>query len=198
MQEYLDRSLMEACNEDKERAVEELLKAGANVNYHRPGDRYTPLHMAVAKTNLGMLRALIAAGAKPNEVQGSARTPLHMAALKKCWVEGVRELLGAGADPRLKDQGGDTPLDDANNIASLVAHNVTSERRAECVKLLQEAMGDKQGACAGAAAGAAPAPASGSRASDLRAQIKTLIEELFEMEKQHGHTYATLFIIRDE
>ena len=58
------------------------------------------------------MQSLIHQGRDPNVADYDGRTALMLAA-SEGWVDAVRWLLAAGADPALKDRHGHTALDDA-------------------------------------------------------------------------------------
>ncbi len=111
-----------------------LLQWGADPNA-RDWDGWTPLHWACALFSAkqsfafakeakkaekkapeeGMVRVLIAAGAKVNAVTNSGDTPLILAASSGD-EEGVRVLLKTGADPNAANSRGRTPLDMAYRL----------------------------------------------------------------------------------
>jgi ankyrin repeat protein len=83
-------------------AIAELTRAGADPDFRDSGPNgWTPLLHAVHKNQLGSVRALIAAGAGPNERGENGLTPLMLAAAQG-EPEIVEELLKAGANPRLR------------------------------------------------------------------------------------------------
>ena len=63
-------------------AIQLLLAAGANPNV-KAGDGSTPLHQAVQEEHVGMIRALVAAGAKLDAVNKDNLTPLLLAEAPK-------------------------------------------------------------------------------------------------------------------
>jgi ankyrin repeat protein len=104
-----------------------LLESGADANHALPDTGETPLHAALCKRDQPeferVVRVLLASGADPNrparagaetgafmrDVRTRGETPLHRAAA--FGSEGcIRMLLDAGADPRLRDAHGDSPL----------------------------------------------------------------------------------------
>ena len=95
------------------------------VRYHH-GE--TALHIAAAKGDAEMVRALIAARADVNAVALTGETPLLKAASKGC-AGTARALLDAGARVTLKDNTGETPL----TVAARLGHR-------EVVRLLRSAL----------------------------------------------------------
>lgn len=85
-----------------------------------PGNGATPLHLATARGQVGIVESLLQAGANPNvpaqeliDGNPSLATALHWAAFsseKEC----LELLLAAGADPNAQDASGQTPLDFAS------------------------------------------------------------------------------------
>jgi len=69
-------------NRDPLEAIKLLLAAGANPNV-KAGDGSTPLHQAVQEEHVGMIRALVAAGAKLDAVNKDNQTPLILAEAPK-------------------------------------------------------------------------------------------------------------------
>lgn len=102
-------------NEDPA-VIEVLLKAGADIHVqNKDGD--TPLHGAAkSNENPAVLEALLEAGADGVNAQNKdGSTPLHKAVGKKGTGNinptVVELLLGAGANPNIKDNSGKTPID---------------------------------------------------------------------------------------
>ena len=87
---------------DDERAVELLLRARADVDKANDFHGVTPLSLACANGNSGMVKKLLAAGADPNQAQQSGETPL-MSCANTGAVEGVRALLKRGADVNARE-----------------------------------------------------------------------------------------------
>lgn len=84
------------CSPEHEEIVQLLLKAKARVDV---GDESSPLIDAADGGTPGMLRLLLAAGAKVNEVKPWGTALIR--AVKKDQVESVKVLLDGGADPNL-------------------------------------------------------------------------------------------------
>jgi ankyrin repeat protein len=114
-----------SCDEDGR--VKMLLEAGSDVNAaNRSAGRVkngpialtqiTPLMRAASSGNATGVAALLARGAKVNDVDGRRMTPLMFAiANEKPNLEAIRKLIAAGADLTIKDVYGDTALDWAAN-----------------------------------------------------------------------------------
>ena len=119
--------LMAAANQGNPQAVKLLLNVGADPNLASPVTGETPLHASTAHAyQEGMLdcvRLLLSAGANPNvkakagmptdryyrDTRLVGETPLHLAAAYGDEAM-IRCLLGAGADPSVRDDRGDSAL----------------------------------------------------------------------------------------
>lgn len=109
-------------------AVRLLIERGADA---APASRnqpaFTPLHSAVATDagprDLGIVRALLEAGAPVNARSGSGGTPLHTAAFLGD-TEVAELLLARGADPRIANNEGRTAVD----VARERGHAALAER----------------------------------------------------------------------
>lgn len=79
-QDDLNKKLCELVEtmEGNRKAVEELIKKGADVNFTNDVGR-TPLHMAAISGNIDAVEMLLAAGANPNARDNSGKTPLDYA-----------------------------------------------------------------------------------------------------------------------
>ncbi|KAM9113084.1 NF-kappa-B inhibitor beta [Pangshura tecta] len=110
-----------ACREGWRDCAQWLL---ASLSGHRPGegndacaqldctnyDGYTPLHVAVLRKDLEVVKLLVGAGADLNKAELSCgRSPLHLAVESQS-PEVVECLLRAGADPRARMYVGYTPI----------------------------------------------------------------------------------------
>ncbi|TFJ98805.1 zinc finger protein 850-like protein [Platysternon megacephalum] len=110
-----------ACREGWRDCAQQLL---ASLSGHRPGegndacaqldctnyDGYTPLHVAVLRKDLEVVKLLVGAGADLNKAELSCgRSPLHLA-VESQDPEVVECLLRAGADPRARMYVGYTPI----------------------------------------------------------------------------------------
>jgi uncharacterized protein len=88
-----------------------LVEHGADVNApSKNAQRVTPLHAAVARRNVKLVRELLERGADPNAEQAGGFTPLHGAAYHGD-PEVIEALLGRGADAQKKTTDGKTPAD---------------------------------------------------------------------------------------
>ncbi|KAK2499283.1 hypothetical protein MC885_018185 [Smutsia gigantea] len=104
--------LRAALREEEPRAVEELLRRGADPNLVL-ADGAAAIHLAAGARyprGLRCLEALLRGGGDPNARSAEALTPLHVAAAWGC-RRNLELLLSQGADPELRDQDGLRPLD---------------------------------------------------------------------------------------
>ena len=100
-----------------------------DVNSADKSHNQTPVDLAVGNGHPEAVRALLEAGANPNQRDRFGnRTLLHNAALRRTGGAIIRLLLDHGADPTLRDKDGRTPLDLAREAG----------RKANC-KLLEAA-----------------------------------------------------------
>jgi ankyrin repeat protein len=117
-----------AVDHDHASAVALLLRRGADAGRHGADRAGRPLFLAAHYGHADVVRALLAGGARVNEVtgQGALPTALHFAAVKGNAAV-VRALLEAGADARVRSRAGAT-------AAELAA----SEKRTEAVAVFAE------------------------------------------------------------
>ncbi len=108
--------LFKAVTEGKTKVVQELIKAGANVN-ENDGYGYTPLRFAILNGKPEVAQVLIKAGADVNENVGSGYAPLFYA-IYNGKLEVAQVLIEAGADVNVKDKDGWGPL----HLAALAGH----------------------------------------------------------------------------
>jgi uncharacterized protein len=115
-----------------------LLQCGIAIN-ETDKNGVTPLHRAVRFRSLAAVKELIACGADINAVDKKTKsTPLHRAVTNTgapatagkmdCAIEITKLLLTNGADPRIKNKNGKTPIDYAKNSEMkdvLGKHNAT-------------------------------------------------------------------------
>ncbi|KAM5232710.1 ankyrin repeat and LEM domain-containing protein 1 isoform 1-T1 [Hipposideros larvatus] len=126
--EGLARRLRTALREEEPRAVEELLRHGADPNLVL-ADGVAAVHLAAGARHphaLQCLEVLLRGGGNPNARSAEALTPLHVAAAWGC-LSGLELLLRRGADPALRDQDGLRPLD----LADQQGHQ-------DCARVLRE------------------------------------------------------------
>ena len=102
-------SLAWAARSDSLSAAEDMLARGADVEEKDPHTGTTPLHWAAARGSVGIVRALIAAGARAGATDLDGATPLMLAAERGHLVV-VELLCAAGADPSAADRDGVTAL----------------------------------------------------------------------------------------
>uniref|UniRef100_A0A8C6ANS8 Ankyrin repeat and LEM domain containing 1 n=1 Tax=Monodon monoceros TaxID=40151 RepID=A0A8C6ANS8_MONMO len=124
----LARRLQAALRKEELRAVEELLRRGADPNLVLE-DGAAAMHLAARAQHprsLCCLEALLRRGGDPNTRSAEALTPLHVAAAWGC-RRGLELLLSQGADPALRDQDGLRPVD----LAEQQGHQ-------NCVRVLRE------------------------------------------------------------
>ncbi len=99
-------SLMDAAEKGYSDAVKQHIAAGTFPN-ERNENGLTPLHVAVGKDHVEIVRLLVKSTADVNAKNDWGSTPLHYALTKE-----IAELLiTAGADVNAKDEDGDTPVD---------------------------------------------------------------------------------------
>jgi ankyrin repeat protein len=107
------------------RVIRYLINCGVPVN-EKDKNGVTPLHRAVRFRSPAAVKELIARGADLNAVDSRTRsTPLHRAVTNTgapanagkmdAAIEIARLLLANGADPRIKNTNGKTPVDYARN-----------------------------------------------------------------------------------
>ena len=101
-----ETALMLAANANDLASANLLIEASASVN--RPN--WTPLHYAASKGHTAMMRLLIENDAYIDAESPNGTTPLMMAAYYAS-PNAVKLLLEEGADPLLRNQGGQTALD---------------------------------------------------------------------------------------
>ncbi|WP_339748718.1 ankyrin repeat domain-containing protein [uncultured Rubinisphaera sp.] len=129
----LDGTLLAACsahNPDpalQVRMIQYLIKCGVSVN-ETDKNGVTPLHRAVRFRSPPAAQELISRGADINAFDKKTKsTPLHRAVTNTgapstagkldCAIAIAKLLLSNGADPRIKNKKGKTPIDYATNSA---------------------------------------------------------------------------------
>jgi ankyrin repeat protein len=103
-----DPLLADAIKAGDRQSALEMLKTGADVNAAQP-DGSTPLHWAVYRDDIDLVRALLDRGAKANVVNLLGSTPLAEA-VKVSNLDLVALLLKAGANVDTANADGETPL----------------------------------------------------------------------------------------
>lgn len=121
-----DTALMYGVRDGKLKVAEYLLTRGADPNI-TDKQGFAPLHVAVARNDIELVKRLLSHGAAINaRTTGHGRTALLIAAMSG-FVEMVRLLLDAGANPSLPDNMGTLPLQMAIEY-----------HRSDVVRLLEE------------------------------------------------------------
>ena len=105
--EYQEEETNEACSQ----IIRSLVRAGFSMDA-RDSEGRAPLHKATGGdwANQTAVRTLLELGAEPDPVDGYGQTPLHLATRNRA-LECAVALLEAGANPRLPDLTGNTPID---------------------------------------------------------------------------------------
>ncbi len=108
----LEKSFFKAVKTGDLDAVQKLLAESPELAGSRDAEAATPLHWAAWKNQVGIAKALLAAGAEVNAISENSHwgtTPLHAAAHGN--QRAVAEvLLNAGADLKIENLNGKTPL----------------------------------------------------------------------------------------
>ncbi|XP_014217505.1 ankyrin repeat domain-containing protein 27-like isoform X2 [Copidosoma floridanum] len=98
--------------------IQLLLDAGAKVNLVTRSEGRTPLHLACLHEHVQTAKMLLSCGSCNPDVRDNARdTPLHLAA-RAGNVRIVEMLVRHGANARLRNLNGATPLDEVEHIKS--------------------------------------------------------------------------------
>ena len=130
-------SLFEAVQNNDLKIIENLVRAGKNVNIQNSYGN-TPLHEALRKKNIIMIKVLLDLGADPNMQNAVGRSPLFEAVDGKFSVDILKILLGAGGNPNiLSNLYGTTPL----HQAVFLGHN-NMAKALEMVQALMDAGAD--------------------------------------------------------
>jgi len=138
-----EEKLLEAAQNGKLEAVQQLLDKGANVNV-RNGDGQSPLFLAAREGYADVVVLLVGRGASLESVTAMGNTPLMRAAISgHAGIVGF--LLDKGADPAKKGNGGRTSLDWAKEsgheaVVKLLydALEPVRKKEAEAARLAQE------------------------------------------------------------
>ena len=107
-----------ACLFNRLDVVHRILLHGAKTNPKHPQHGSTPLHWAANKGHLEVARALVTMGAKVDERNYAGWTPLHCAFFEGRVDVALFLVLDEGADLKVRNREGKTPLDLARNKGS--------------------------------------------------------------------------------
>lgn len=106
-QKKLNKLLLEACEDNNDEIIRQLINDGADINAKGPFE-LTPLHQVIInhkKEALHLVQILINAGSDIDATDISNRTPLFYAASKNM-LDVVSFLIEHGADIHIKDNDG--------------------------------------------------------------------------------------------
>jgi len=107
------KAVYEAARDGDEAELRRLIKRGGSVNWHNPNvDGDTALMMASTFECEGCVRLLIKSGANVNDTNDDGWSALHYAA-HKGHLAIAKRLLEGGADLTLRNNQGNTALDNA-------------------------------------------------------------------------------------
>lgn len=106
--------------------TDKLLDQGYTVS-HETDDGQTPLHIAAECNQPSMCRFLLKNGAEIDALDNFGGSPLHAAAACQSQLRVVKILLRGGANPRLRDSEGLTPLDVAKKFKHTDIYNYLLE-----------------------------------------------------------------------
>ncbi len=112
-----------------EQLAEDLLERGADVNAAASNpQKVAPLHAAVARRNLRLIRLLLSRGANAGAAQAAGFTPIHGAAFHGD-LEAIDTLLSHGADPNAQTADGRTAADLAAERGHQEAAELLSQKK---------------------------------------------------------------------
>ncbi|MDR1469752.1 MAG: ankyrin repeat domain-containing protein [Spirochaetaceae bacterium] len=86
-----------------------LLKKNADPNITN-ADGETPLHTAMKRGEIAVMKMVIDGGAKVDVQDGRGNAPMHIAVPEEIHAEALSVLLASRANPNLRDEAGNTPL----------------------------------------------------------------------------------------
>ena len=136
LQRKLDNSFVSwtplqlACAEGDSKAVETLLKAGADPNFNDGHDGYGALHIAARYGQHEIITTLIAAGAMPNITDALGHTALHYAATSGS-APTAKVILESGVDLEMANEDNHTALELAVVQNSVQVADLIRAKRAE-------------------------------------------------------------------
>jgi len=111
-------ALMAAAIDSKNEAARILIDAGADVDTQDPGG-WSALHFAAQSGSVDIARMVLDAGAQVDPTDSHGNTPLFRATFESRGNGDVIELLRAhGADPKLTNKSGVSPVELARTIAN--------------------------------------------------------------------------------
>lgn len=114
-----ETALYQAVEMEKKNQVDTLLLKGANPNISLQ-DGTTPLHCAVIKGNLDIIKTLLENGAFPNlKSKFFLQTPLHLGIKTKQSEQIIKMLLDYNASTILSDKHGNKPIDYAGENSAI-------------------------------------------------------------------------------
>lgn len=99
------------------RRVQALAANSPDLINKREKDGLPPLHLAIQRGHLNVVRYLLANGASPSATDGSLRTPLYLAA-QRGQLNAVKVLLSAGVSIDQASNNGETPLHGATQFGN--------------------------------------------------------------------------------
>ena len=121
--------------------MQALIEGGADLNQRGGVNGWPPLMHAIHKNQSAAVATLLEAGADPNQRASGGSTALIMAA-GYGYAEMVRLLLVYGADPRMVDRNGDSPLTVAVSGVPDIDKFTLGSCQSETVKALLDAAPD--------------------------------------------------------
>jgi len=132
-----NRAFLKAAGSGDYAAVAELIEQGIDLNFHEEeGLGRTTLMKACRHGHVGIVRLLLAIGARTDEQDASGDTALSYAACNG-YMEIMKLLLDHGADTGLSNKAGRTVPEEVG-YELLAKHDLTDEKRTEAQKQFWE------------------------------------------------------------